>query len=100
ERPAASSSAVEQESSLSEPARLFAPGAGAPTGPRRPGALPRAGTPGRDEHQLVRGAAGDLVHRASRGTRLVAPAAGAPTGPRRPGALPRAGTLRRDEHQL
>src|SRR5690606_21736534 len=42
--------------------------------------------PGTDEHQLVRGAAGDLVHRASRGTRLFAPGAGAPTLPRRPPA--------------
>src|SRR5690606_18323613 len=41
--------------------------------------------PGRDEHQLVRGAAGELVHRASRGTRLFAPGAGAPTGARRSG---------------
>src|SRR5690606_33513919 len=81
--------------------RLVAPGAGAPTGARRPGALPRAGTPGRDEHQLVRGAAGALVHRATRGTRLFAPGAGAPTGPRRPGALPSSRCIPgRDEHQL
>src|SRR5690606_26865454 len=74
--------------------RLFAPGAGAPTGPRRPGALPRAGTPGRDEHQLVRGAAGALVHRASRGTRLFAPGAGAPTLPRHTRATPPSTTHR------
>src|SRR5690606_32744725 len=34
---------------------------------------------GRDEHQLVRGAAGGLAHRASKHTTLFAPGAGAPT---------------------
>src|SRR5690606_7464189 len=72
-------------SSAAEPAQpvIQPPGA---TGCSHPGpALRRAGTPGRDEHQLVRGAAGALVHRASRGTRLFAPGAGAPTGARRSG---------------
>src|SRR5690554_2006434 len=35
--------------------------------------------PGRDEQQLVRGAAGGLAHRATRHTTLFAPGAGAPT---------------------
>src|SRR5690606_20091254 len=35
--------------------------------------------PGRDEHQLVRGAAGEPVHRASKRATLFAPGAGAPT---------------------
>src|SRR5690606_28086633 len=85
-------------------AKLFAPGAGAPTRLRRQGrgeliepdpgprarpsrrgvATPRQAnssqrTPGRDEHQLVRGAAGGLAHRASRRAALFAPGAGAPT---------------------
>src|SRR5690606_1553614 len=36
-------------------------------------------TPGRDEHQLVRGAAGGPAHRASWWATLLAPGAGAPT---------------------
>src|SRR5690606_25476203 len=35
--------------------------------------------PGKDEHQLVRGAAGEPVHRASKRATLFAPGAGAPT---------------------
>src|SRR5690554_7044212 len=42
-------------------------------------------SPGRDEHQLVRGAAGGPAHRASRCATLFAPGAGAPTGLRHPG---------------
>src|SRR5690606_9663962 len=85
-------------------AKLFAPGAGAPTRLRRQRrgeliesdrgpwarrsprgvAHPRQAnssqrTPGRDEHQLVRGAAGGLAHRASWRAKLFAPGAGAPT---------------------
>src|SRR5690606_21523312 len=41
--------------------------------------------PGRDEHQLVRGAAGGPAHRASRCATLFAPGAGAPAGLRHPG---------------
>src|SRR5690606_6014575 len=41
--------------------------------------------PGRDEHQLVRGAAGGRTHRANRRATLFAPGAGAPTGLRHPG---------------
>src|SRR5690606_39673424 len=96
-------------------AALFAPGAGAPTRLRRPGAslshpveacgldvpgkrTPRGvahlryacvvcaltsasgRAPGRDEHQLVRGAAGGPAHRANRRAAPFAPGAGAPTG--------------------
>src|SRR5690606_31087405 len=42
-------------------------------------------SPARDEHQLVRGAAGGPAHRASRCATLFAPGAGAPTGLRHPG---------------
>src|SRR5690554_3976909 len=42
-------------------------------------ANPSQCNPGRDEHQLVRGAAGELTHRASRRATLFAPGAGAPT---------------------
>src|SRR5690554_7442303 len=57
--------------------------------------------PGRDEHQLVRDAAGELAHRASRRATLFAPGAGAPTKTITPGR----GELKpvppgRDEHQL
>src|SRR5690606_24266386 len=41
--------------------------------------------PGRDEHQLVRGAAGGRTHRANRRSTLFAPGAGAPAGLRHPG---------------
>src|SRR5690606_39961235 len=41
--------------------------------------------PGKDEHQLVRGAAGELAHRASRRATLFAPGAGAPTRLGQPG---------------
>src|SRR5690606_18053946 len=56
---------------------------------------------GKDEHQLVRDAAGGLTHRASRHTTLFAPGAGAPTKTITPGR----GELKpvppgRDEHQL
>src|SRR5690554_6054051 len=89
-------------------AKLFAPGAGAPTGQRRSGgrthrvrsrpvcstspgsvfprgvahpryANPSRCNPGKDEHQLVRDAAGGLAPRASRRATLFAPGAGAPT---------------------
>src|SRR5690554_4686688 len=42
-------------------------------------ANPSQCNPGRDEHQLVRDAAGGLAHRATRRTTLFAPGAGAPT---------------------
>src|SRR5690554_2564737 len=124
---------MQQEDSPLEPAggtTLFAPGAGAPTRPRRPGELahrirsrpvgstspgsvfprgvahPRYANhsrcnPGKDEHQLVRDAAGGLTHRASRRATLFAPGAGAPTKTITPGR----GELKpvppgRDEHQL
>src|SRR5690606_38840800 len=41
--------------------------------------------PGRDEHQLVRGAAEGRTHRANRRSTLFAPGAGAPAGLRHPG---------------
>src|SRR5690554_2993246 len=57
--------------------------------------------PGKDEHQLVRDAAGGLAHRASRRATLLAPEAGAPTKTITPGR----GELKpvppgKDEHQL
>src|SRR5690606_11031624 len=64
-------------------------------------ANPSRCNPGRDEHQLVRDAAGGLAHRASRRATLFAPGAGAPTKTITPGR----GELKpvppgRDEHQL
>src|SRR5690606_18821070 len=68
-------------------AKLFAPGAGAPTKTITPGRGElKPVPPGRDEHQLVRGAAGGLAHRASRRATLFAPGAGAPTRLCPPGA--------------
>src|SRR5690606_34854795 len=65
-------------------ATLFAPGAGAPTKTITPGRGElKPVPPGRDEHQLVRDAAGELAHRATRRTTLFAPGAGAPTRLRR-----------------
>src|SRR5690606_8194733 len=61
-------------------ATLFAPGAGAPTKTITPGRGElKPVPPGRDEHQLVRDAAGGLAHRASWRAKLFAPGAGAPT---------------------
>src|SRR5690606_23691392 len=54
-------------------------------------ANPSRCNPGKDEHQLVRDAAGGLTHRASRRTTLFTPGAGAPTRPRRPGERAYAG---------
>src|SRR5690606_25303119 len=74
---------MQQEDSPLEPAggtTLFAPGAGAPTKTMTPGRGElKPVPPGRDEHQLVRSAAGELAHRASRRATLFAPGAGAPT---------------------
>src|SRR5690606_3793866 len=47
--------------------------------PRLPHRVALERCPGKDEHQLVRGAAGGLAHRATRHTTLFAPGAGAPT---------------------
>src|SRR5690606_7896218 len=107
-------------------ATLFAPGAGALTRLRRQRrgeliesdrgpwarrsprgvahprqANPSRCNPGRDEHQLVRSAAGELAHRAIRRATLFAPGAGAPTKTITPGR----GELKpvppgKDEHQL
>src|SRR5690606_38828457 len=47
--------------------------------PRLPHRVVMERGPGSDEHQLVRGAAGEPAHRATRHTTLFAPGAGAPT---------------------
>src|SRR5690606_34413986 len=61
-------------------ATLFAPGAGAPTKTITPGRGElKPVPPGKDEHQLVRDAAGGLTQRASRRATLFAPGAGADT---------------------
>src|SRR5690606_27335244 len=81
-RTSTSSSAVQQESSPIEPAgalrcshpgRVLLQDCDAQESERMP--VP----PGKDEHQLVRSAAGELTHRASRRATLFAPGAGAPT---------------------
>src|SRR5690606_30428531 len=83
-------------------ATLLAPGAGAPTKTITPGRGElKPVPPGRDEHQLVRSAAGELTHRACRRATLLAPEAGAPTKTITPGR----GELKpvppgKDEHQL
>src|SRR5690606_23242338 len=61
------------------------PGTVFPRGAAHPRyANPSRCNPGKDEHQLVRGAAGEPVHRASKRATLFAPGAGAPTRLRRP----------------
>src|SRR5690606_16214391 len=63
-----------------------APGAVAPTKTITPGRGElKPVPPGKDEHQLVRDAAGELAHRASWRAKLFAPGAGAPTRLRQPG---------------
>src|SRR5690554_6832549 len=59
---------------------LDVPGKRLPRGVAHPRyANPSRCNPGKDEHQLVRSAAGELAHRASRRATLFAPGAGAPT---------------------
>src|SRR5690554_7146939 len=64
----------------SRPVGSTFPGSVYPRGVAHPRyANPSRCNPGKDEHQLVRGAAGGLAHRATRHTTLFAPGAGAPT---------------------